>query len=173
LIQVKAIGCAAPAPVEECLSLPTKWENTMARLKTLLGLSVLASALLASGGAVAQTSCVITCPANVTLATAPGGSSVTYSYAVPTATSACGGVVQTAGLPPTDAKWYVGVTTNVWQAIAEPSQTCQFTVTVTSTPAEARPSEPIPALGPLALGLLAVALAGGGGLAARRRSTRR
>ena len=77
----------------------------MARLKTLLGLSVLTSALLASGGAVAQTSCVITCPANVTLATAPGGSSVAYSYAVPTAT--CGGVVQTAGLPPTGAKWYV------------------------------------------------------------------
>jgi hypothetical protein len=173
LIQVNAIGCTVPSPVQECLSLPTKRENAMARLKTLLGLSVLASALLASGGAVAQTSCVITCPANVTLATAPGGSSVTYSYAVPTATSACGGVVQTAGLPPTGAKWYVGVTNNIWQAIAEPTQTCQFSVTVTATPAVAEPAAAIPALAPVALGLLAVLLAGGGGLAARRRSTRR
>ncbi len=145
----------------------------MARLKTLLGLSVVAATLLASGSVAAQTSCVINCPANVTLAKAPGESSVTYSYAVPTATPACGGVVQTAGLPPTGAKWYVGITTNAWQAIGEPSQTRLFTVTVTATPAVARPSEPIPLLGPLGLGLLAAALAGGGALAARRRSTRR
>lgn len=142
----------------------------MARLKTLLGLSVLASVLLVSAGAAAQTSCVITCPANVTLATAPGESSVGYSYAVPTAT--CGGVVQTAGLPPTGAKWYVGVTTNVWQAINDAQATCSFTVTVTATPALAKPAAAIPALAPLALGLLAAALAGGGALAARRRSTR-
>ena len=143
----------------------------MACLRTLLGLSVLASVLLASGGAVAQTSCVITCPANVTLATAPGESSVAYSYALPTAT--CGGVVQTSGLPPTGAKWYVGVTNNGWQAINDAQATCSFTVTVTATPAVAEPAAAIPALAPVVLGLLAVLLAGGGGLAARRRSTRR
>jgi len=170
LIQVNAIGCAVPAPVQECLSLPTKRENTMARLKTLLGLLVLASALLARGGAVAQTSCVITCPANATVATAPGALEVAYPYTV-TTSGTCGGIVQLAGIPP-GGNFGVGTTTNVWRANDPPQPTCQFTVTVTATPAVARPSEPIPALGPLALGLLAVALAGGG-MTARRRSTRR
>ena len=142
----------------------------MARLKSLLGLSVLASALLASGGAAAQSSCVITCPANATLATAPGAPAVVFPYTV-TTSGTCGGIVQLAGLPP-GSSFPVGTTTNVWRANDPPQPTCQFTVTVTATPAVARPTEPIPALGPLALGLLAFALAGGGGLAARRRSTR-
>lgn len=139
--------------------------------KPLLRAMVAASALLASGGAVAQTSCVITCPANATLATAPGALEVAYPYTV-TTSGTCGGIVQTAGLPP-GSSFPVGTTTNVWRANDPPQPTCQFTVTVTATPAVAKPSEPIPLLGPLGLGLLAAALAGGGALAARRRSTRR
>lgn len=139
--------------------------------KPLLRAMVAASALLASGGAVAQTSCVITCPANAALATAPGALEVAYPYTV-TTSGTCGGIVQTAGLPP-GSSFPVGTTTNVWRANDPPQPTCQFTVTVTATPAVAKPSEPIPLLGPLGLGLLAAALAGGGALAARRRSTRR
>jgi hypothetical protein len=146
-------------------------ENTMARLKTLVRLSLLASALLASGGAAAQSSCVITCPANATLATAPGASAVAYPYTV-TTSGTCGGIVQLAGIPP-GGNFGVGTTTNVWRANDPPQPTCQFTVTVTATPAVAEPAAAIPALAPAALGLLAVFLAGGGGLAARRRSTRR
>ena len=143
----------------------------MARLKTLLGLSVLASALLASGGVAADGSCVITCPANVTLATAPGAPAVAYPYTV-TTSGTCGGVVQTSGLPP-GSSFPVGTTQNGWRAIDPPQQSCSFTVTVTATPTVARPAAAVPALAPVVLGLLAVLLAGGGGLAARRRSTRR
>lgn len=139
--------------------------------KPLLRAMVAASALLASGGAVAQTSCVITCPANAALATAPGALEVAYPYTV-TTSGTCGGIVQTAGLPP-GGSFPVGTTTNVWRANDPPQPTCQFTVTVTATPAVAKPSEPIPLLGPLGLGLLAAVLAGGGALASRRRSTRR
>jgi hypothetical protein len=124
-----------------------------------------------SGAAVADVACVITCPANVTLATAPGGQFVAYPYTV-TTSGFCGGIVQTSGIPP-GSNFSVGTTTNTWMAPDTPKQTCQFTVTVTATPAVARPSEPIPVLGPLGLGPLAAALAGGGALAARRRSTRR
>jgi hypothetical protein len=143
----------------------------MKHLKQLVSLTVAALALLASGSAAAQTMCVIACPANVTLATAPGEGKVYYSYSV-SSSGTCGGVVQTAGLP-SGAAFYPGTTTNAWRAIDEPSQTCQFTVTVTATPAVAKSAEPIPLLGPLGLGLLAAALAGGGAFAARRRSTRR
>lgn len=139
--------------------------------KPLLCSALAALALLASGGALAQVACTLTCPANVTLATAPGEAKVYYSYTV-SSSGTCGSVYQTAGIPSGGA-FYPGITTNVWQASSAPNPSCQFTVTVTATPAAARPSEPIPLLGPLGLGLLAAALAGGGALAARRRSTRR
>lgn len=128
----------------------------------LLGTCVLA----ASGGALADATCAITCPANQTLATAPGAQSVPFSYAV-TSTGNCGGLVQAAGLP-SGGSFAVGTTTNVWRAVDPPNQTCSFTVTVTATPAVITPPEPVPVLGPLALGLLAALLAGGGALAVRR-----
>lgn len=128
------------------------------------------SAMIASGAVLADASCVLTCPANVTLATAPGAPTVVYPYTV-TSAGTCGNVLQLAGLPPGSA-FAVGTTTNVWGATDPPNQTCSFTVTVTATPAVIGPSEPIPALGPLALALLATGLAAGGGWAARRRSTR-
>jgi hypothetical protein len=137
----------------------------------LVSATVAALALLASGGAAADGTCVITCPANTTLATAPGAPDVVLPYTV-TTTGTCGGVVQTSGLPP-GSNFPVGTTTNTWRANDPPQQSCQFNVTVTATPAVAKPIESIPLLGPLGLGLLAAALAGGGALAARRRSTRR
>jgi len=139
--------------------------------KSLLCATVAALALLASGGAAADGTCVITCPANTTLATAPGAPAVLFPYTV-TTTGTCGGIVQTSGLPP-GSNFPVGTTTNTWRANDPPQQSCQFNVTVTATPAAVKPSESIPLLGPLGLGLLAAALAGGGALAARRRSTRR
>jgi hypothetical protein len=143
----------------------------MKPLKQLVSGTVAALVLLASGSAAADGTCVITCPANTTLATAPGAPAVVFPYTV-TTTGTCGGIVQTAGLPP-GSSFPVGTTTNVWRANDPPQQSCQFSVTVTATPAAARPSQPIPLLGPLGLGLLAAALAGGGALATRRRSTRR
>ena len=132
---------------------------------------ITALALVASGNAFADDTCVITCPANTTLATAPGAPAVVFPYTV-TTSGTCGGIVQTSGLPP-GSNFPVGTTTNTWRAIDPPQQSCQFNVTVTATPALARSAEPVPVVGPLALGLLAAALAGGGALAARRRSTKR
>ncbi len=82
----------------------------------------------------ADNTCLIVCPANISLATAPGGETVPYCWTVNTL-GICGGVVQTAGLLP-GSNFPIGTTTNAFRALDPPNQTCLFTVTVTATPSE-------------------------------------
>jgi hypothetical protein len=127
----------------------------MSRLRAVVGLSLVSAALLFSSTVAADGSCVLTCPANISLPTAPGAPSVAYSWVVSTA-GTCGGVVQTAGIP-SGGSFFVGTTTNMFRAVDPPNQTCGFSVTVTATPAVAV-STPIPALDPAALAFLSLAL---------------
>ncbi len=137
-------------------------------LATTLCVSALA---LLAGRADAQVVCTLTCPANITTATAPGAPSVVINYATPTITGACVGTtpVQTAGLPPGSA-FFVGTTTNAWSlGFNPPEATCQFNVTITATPAAViAPAAPVPAMSAAVLGLLS-ALLGVAVFAIRRR----
>jgi hypothetical protein len=137
----------------------------MSRLHAVVGLSLVSAALLFSSPVAADDSCVLTCPASVTVPTAPGAPSVPYSWIVSTA-GICGGVVQTSGIP-SGGSFFVGTTTNMFRAVDPPNQTCGFSVTVTATPA-LPPSTPVPALDPAVLVFLSLAL-GLVGLSAARR----
>jgi hypothetical protein len=136
---------------------------------SLLAVPFLLAASALATPVAAQVGCTLICPANITVATPPGAQVVTVSYTTPVAqgTACTGSPIQTAGLPP-GAAFSIGVTTNVWSvAVAGAAPvTCQWTVTVTGTPA-APISVPTNTLG----GLVAL-LAGlfGIGLFLRRRS---
>jgi hypothetical protein len=127
----------------------------MSRLHAVVGSSLVSAVLLFSGTALADGSCVLTCPANVTVATAPGVDTAPYSWVVSTS-GTCGGVVQTSGIP-SGGSFAVGTTTNTFQAVDPPNQSCQFNITVTATPA--LPITPVPALDNSALGFLGLMLA--------------
>jgi uncharacterized membrane protein len=123
-----------------------------------------------SAGALAQTPCTLTCPANITVATPPGAGGVVINYPIPVASgSNCGGnIVQTAGLPPGQV-FPIGTTTNVWRVdvVGGVFTTCQFTVTVTGTPA--LPTTPVPAVGVGGIAALILLLLGLGLFARRSR----
>lgn len=140
------------------------------RRPALLALFLLA--LAAAGSAGAQTPCTLTCPANITAATAPGAQTAIVNYPTPVASgSNCSGQpFQVAGLP-SGQPFPVGVTTNVWQVAVVGGGapvSCQFTVTVTATPA--LPATPVPMVGPGGVAALVVLLLGLGLLASRARS---
>lgn len=137
----------------------------MPRLQAVAWLSLLSALLLFSNTATADGSCVLTCPANVTLATAPGVETAPFSWVVSTS-GTCGGVVQVSGIP-SGGSFAVGTTTNAFQALDPPNQSCLFTVTVTATPA--LPVTPVPALDPVTLGFISLVLAALGLHAARGR----
>lgn len=139
----------------------------MKRFKLLATTAFAVAMALAATNASADGTCVLTCPANVTLATAPGGSAVAFSYMV-SSTGNCGGIVQISGLP-SGSSFPVGTVTNGWQAVDPPQQTCFFNVEVIATPGSANPVS-VPAVGPLALALAAAAVAVGGVMARRRRN---
>lgn len=136
-----------------------------------LAAAVVAATL--SAGALAQSMCTLTCPANMTLASLPGQqvtAPVNYTVPVPNGCSAST-ATQLAGMP-TGSPYYVGTTTNVWGALLMGGGTeasCQFTVTVTATPALPAVPTQVPVGGAAALGVLALLTAAGGARILRRR----
>ena len=142
---------------------------------TRAGHRALAVALISVGlcaVASAQTMCSLVCPANMTLASLPGEMNtgpVNYAAPVPngcTATAA----TQTSGIPP-GGQFAVGTTTNVFVAMRPgfPNEaTCQFTVTVTATPALPVAPTGVP-IGGGALVLLLAAMTAGFGVWFQRR----
>lgn len=102
-----------------------------------VAMSITATPALADG------TCVLTCPANMTVASLPGGVAIPVNYTV-TSTGFCGstaftpglplGVYQTSGLP-TGSAFPVGTVYSAFRADDPPQQTCSFSVTVTDTPA--------------------------------------
>ena len=73
-----------------------------------------------------DTSCVLTCPANITVSTAPGECGVNVTYPAPSFTGNCGTVTC---LPLSGSFFNKGATTVNCTTAAGPS--CSFTVTVT------------------------------------------
>ena len=140
------------------------------------GHRALAVALVSAGLCVvanAQTMCSLVCPANMTLASLPGQMNtgpVNYAAPVPngcTATAAS----QLADLPP-GSQFPVGTTTNVFGALRQgfPNEAqCQFTVTVTATPALPVAPTGVPVGGAAIVALLALLTAGFGVWARRAR----
>ncbi len=131
-------------------------------------------AALLSAGAAAQTMCTLTCPANITIGSLPGqqvSAPINYTVPVPNgcvATTA----TQTAGIP-TGGQFAVGTTTNVFAALLQGGGTeasCQFTVTVTATPAAPVTPTQVPALTLASLAGLTLLIAAGGTALRRRRS---
>lgn len=144
----------------------------MRRPHTIATLFCVSAIALLAGKANAQAACSLTCPANITAATAPGADNVVINYATPTPTGACMGTtpVQTGGIP-TGGAFAVGTTTNVWSlGLSPPEATCQFTVTITATPAVVGLSAPVPTVSASMLGLLGMLL-GVAGFALLRRRT--
>jgi hypothetical protein len=142
------------------------------RPHTIATLFCVSAIALLAGKANAQAACSLTCPANITAATAPGANNVVINFATPTPTGACMGTtpVQTAGLPIGSA-FPVGTTINAWSLGFNPSEaTCQFSVTITATPAVVGPSAPVPSVSATMLGLLGMLL-GVAGFAVLRRRT--
>lgn len=119
-----------------------------------------------SAAASGQSMCTLTCPANMTLASLPGQQvtgAVNYTVPVPVgcfATTA----TQLAGIP-AGGQFAVGTTTNVFGALRQDASleaSCQFTVTVTATPALPAVPTNVPVGGGLLLGVLALVTALGG-----------
>jgi hypothetical protein len=143
-------------------------------LKRALVIAAVSAGL--SAAADAQTMCSLVCPANLTLASLPGQlntGAVNYAVPVPNgcvATTA----TQAAGLP-TSSQFPVGTTTNVFVALRPgfPNEaSCQFTVTVTATPALPVAPTGVPVGGGALLALLALATAGVGVWFQRRKRAR-
>jgi len=105
----------------------------------------------------AQTMCSLTCPANMTLASLPGQQlSAPVNYAVPVPNGCVAmTATQTSGIPP-GGQFAVGTTTNVFVAGIPNEATCQFTVTVTATPALPVEATGVPVGGAAVIGLLAL-----------------
>lgn len=122
--------------------------------------------LVAAPAAFAQTACTLTCSANITIGTPPGGSEVVVTYPAPVASAGCSAApVQTAGLP-TGAAFPIGTTTNCFLALGPvASGTCCFQVTVTGTPL---PPVQVPTGTPAAWWTLALLMLAAGGFAATR-----
>ncbi|MBL8311078.1 MAG: hypothetical protein JNL19_11690 [Burkholderiales bacterium] len=134
--------------------------------------TVVAAALATALSAVvsAQSMCTLVCPANITVPSLPGqqvSAALNYTVPVPNgcvATSA----TQTAGIP-TGGQFAVGVTTNVFAAGIPPEASCQFTVTVTATPALPVPPTQVPVGGGALLAGLGLLTALGGAALLRRK----
>ncbi|HPG61256.1 MAG TPA: HYR domain-containing protein [Casimicrobium sp.] len=114
----------------------------------------------------AQTMCSLVCPANMILASLPGQMNtgpVNYAAPVPNGCTALA-ATQTAGLPP-GSQFPVGTTTSVFGAMRPDfsyEATCQFTVTVTATPALPVAPTGVPVGGGALVALLALVTAGFG-----------
>jgi hypothetical protein len=132
------------------------------RVSCLLGLAL----VFAAPAAFAQTACTLTCSANITTSTPPGGSQVVVTYPAPTTSAGCSGApVQTAGLP-SGAAFPIGQTTNCFSAPGPVANgTCCFNVTVTGTPLQL---VQVPTGTPAAWWTLAVLMLAAGGFAATR-----
>lgn len=137
----------------------------------------LAVAFVAAGlaaAADAQTMCSLVCPANMTVASLPGQMNtgpLNYTRPVPSGCSVSTST-QTAGIPP-GGQFAVGTTTNVFAALrmdASIETSCQFTVTVTATPALPVQATGVPVGGAAAIGLLALLAAAFGVKQLRQRS---
>jgi hypothetical protein len=124
--------------------------------------------LAAAPAAFAQTACSLTCSANITASTLPGGSDVVVTYPAPIASAGCSGApVQTAGLPSGSA-YPIGTTTNCFLAPGPVANgTCCFQVTVTGTPLQIQAVQ-VPTGTPAAWWTLAVLMLAAGGFAATR-----
>lgn len=117
----------------------------------------------------AQSTCTLTCPANVSTSTPPGGDVAIIDYAFPIASAECtDATVQTAGLPP-GSGFPVGTTTNCFSAPGGSGNgTCCFNVTVAATAALPR-SAPIPAGRTSTWWILAALTIAGAAIATTRR----
>lgn len=147
-------------------------ETLMTTARISLWQSITAVALtLFTSAALAQAACTLSCPANVTIPTAPGGTEVTFNYSAPVPSNCTSSVVtQTAGLPPGGVNPFsVGQTTNCFGVGSAPTYeaTCCFNVTVTATPA--LPSTPVPMMNTATLLLLVFLIAGSALFLLRRR----
>ena len=122
--------------------------------------------LVAAPAAFAQTACTLTCSADITASTVPGGDMVVINYAAPIASAGCSAApVQTAGLP-SGTGFPIGRTTNCFSASGPVANgTCCFQVTVTGTPL---PPVQVPTGTPGAWWTLALLLLAAGGFAATR-----
>lgn len=123
--------------------------------------------LIAAPAASAPPPCVLTCPANISASTPPGGAEAVVTYAAPVASPECSGApIQTAGLP-SGTGFPVGTTTNCFLASGQTGLgTCCFTVTVTATALE--PAIPVPSGRPSTWWALAALTLLAGGWAATR-----
>lgn len=148
-------------------------ETLMTTARISLWQSITAVALtLFTSAALAQATCTLSCPANVTIPTAPGGTEVTFNYSAPVPSNCTSSVVtQTAGLLPGGVYPFpVGTTTNCFGVGTNPpgyESTCCFNVTVTATPA--LPSTPVPMMNTATLLLLVFLIAGSALFLLRRR----
>lgn len=93
---------------------------------------------------------------------------VSYPAPVASGSNCAGNLVQTCGLPSGES-FPIGTTTNCWRVDVTGGgfATCQFTVTVTGTPA--LPATPVPVVSGVGIAALLVLVLGAGLLARRAR----
>ncbi len=146
-------------------------------MSRLLSSRAVAAGLVAvalSAGAAAQSMCVLTCPANINVGSLPGqqvSAPINYTVPVPNGCSTPT-AVQTSGIP-TGGQFAVGTTINSFAVLLMSGGTeasCQFSVTVTATPAAPVPPSQVPVMQGATLAGLAVLIAAGAAAWRRRRS---
>lgn len=96
--------------------------------KRWLKLAGFAIALMIPGVAIAQPTCTITCPANITTSTDPNQCGAVVTYPAPTTTGSCGTVTCS---PPSGSVFPKGTTSVACSTTAGPS--CSFNITVNDT----------------------------------------